>query len=377
MKVISFVGARPQFIKLAPIDHRFKESDIQHIIVHSGQHYDKEMSEIFFKELNIEQPHYNLGVGSDSHARQTAKMMELFEEVVIAEKPDVILLYGDTNTTVAGSIVSSKLLIPVVHIEAGLRSYNKRNPEEINRVITDSISDMLLVPSKRYAEILRHEGKEYVLSNGNLWNEDDQILDLPVVVNVGDVMYDTILYVLQNVKEDEILKKIGVLPGEYIYVTLHRPYNVDERERLSSIISALSHIAKDIPVIFAVHPRTHRRIQEFGLDVRYIRMIKPQPFSHSIVLQKHAKLIITDSGGITKESFILGTRALIVRDEVEWVETVETGFHKLVSPTDIEKKFLALMSEKKPEILINPYGDGKASDRIEKLLPMLVDAYPY
>jgi len=351
MKIATIVGARPQFIKMAPLS---KELDkyFEEVVIHTGQHYDHEMDGIFFEELNIAEPDYNLGVGSGSHGYQTGEMLKKIEDILLEEEPELVIVYGDTNSTIAGALAASKLHIKVAHVEAGLRSFNRDMPEEINRIVTDHISDLLFAPSETAVEHLKNEG---VVDNVHL---------------VGDLMYDAILWARDIAKEKSyVLERLSLKENQYILSTVHRPSNTDKKENLESIIKALAD-AK-LPVVLPIHPRTRKRLKEFDLwktAKEGIKIIDPVGYLDFVRLIDGAERLATDSGGIQKEAFFLDTPCVTVREETEWVETVECGWNVLVG-ADLEKISDALNQEwvplpKKPE----PYGDGEASKKIVEVL---------
>ena len=353
MKIISIVGARPQFIKASLVSKKLREKGVSEILVHTGQHYDFNMSDIFFKELELPKPDYYLGVGSGTHGDQTGKMLIEIEKVLLKEKPDIVLVYGDTNSTLAGALASAKLHIPVAHVEAGLRSYNKNMPEEINRVLTDHISTWLFAPTKTAVENLHKEG----MHKG--------------VYLVGDVMFDIALESIKRVDEEKVLNKYGLKPKEFILATIHRAENTDIKENILNIWEALNEIASmGNKIIFPIHPRTKSVIEKYGIDVnlKNENLILTQPVSYfeMLALEKNAKIIITDSGGVQKEGYFWRTPCVIVRNETEWIELVEMGFNKLAGnkKDSVIKLVLECLNEDKSTNNEYLYGKGDASDKI-------------
>ncbi len=351
MRILSVVGARPQFIKAFSVSEELRPEH-EEILVHTGQHYDEEMSDVFFEELGIPHPDYNLGVGSDSHAKQTAAMMTGLEELIAEHEPDVVLCYGDTNSTLAASIVTSKLDVELAHVEAGLRSFNRDMPEEINRVLTDHVSDYLFVPSERAAQNLRDEGVE------------DQ------VYNTGDVMYDSILWARERAADaSSILDDLSLASGEYALATVHRPRNTNKSERLDEIIDALGAISRE--VVFPAHPRTISSLDEHGLreDAEAaVTLVDPVGYLDFVRLLDGAWRVVTDSGGVQKEAFFLDTPCVTLREETEWDETVESGWNVLVGADRdaiqavIDREFD--VDGEKPQ----PYGDGNAAEKVRLAL---------
>ncbi|HOK80418.1 MAG TPA: UDP-N-acetylglucosamine 2-epimerase (non-hydrolyzing) [bacterium] len=309
MKLLSIVGARPQFIKVKPLVDEFNKKGIQHILVHTGQHYDYEMSQVFFDQLKIPLPDYNLGVGSHSHGKQTGLMLEKIEEVLLKEMPDMVIVYGDTNSTLAGALSAVKLKIPVAHIEAGLRSFRMDMPEEANRVITDRISTILFCPTQTAVENLRKEG---ITKN---------------VFLVGDVMYDVFLESQKLLSSRTILNDLNLKPKNYLLLTIHRQENTDNLENLKSIFLALKDVNQK--VLFPVHPRTKKAIEKIAdfeiSELKNFQMIEPVSYLDMLVLEKNADKILTDSGGIQKEANWFGIPCLILRNETEWVELLVAG----------------------------------------------------
>ncbi len=361
MKLVTIVGARPQFIKAAMVSRAIlrhnslvnNKDKIKEVIVHTGQHYDDNMSKVFFKELEIPQPKYNLGVGSSTHGKQTGRMLEKIEEALLKERPDYMLVYGDTNSTLAGALAASKLHIPVAHIEAGLRSFNMRMPEEVNRVMTDHVSTLLFCPTKTAVNNLKKEG----IAKG--------------VFNVGDVMYDSVLYnIMKAEKKSSILKELNIHTKTYLLSTLHRQENTDNPKRLISILSTLSSL--DYPVIIPIHPRTRKVIEECNFSFKKLNNLKivpPVSYLDMLVLEKNAKLILTDSGGVQKEAYFLRVPCITLRDETEWIETVESGWNTItgVNPEKIRD---AIYADHPGSIqkCSGLYGDSNASEQIIEIL---------
>jgi UDP-N-acetylglucosamine 2-epimerase len=321
MKILTVVGARPQFIKLAPLSKTLREDGINEIIVHTGQHYDENMNDLFFKELEIPESDYNLGIGSGNHGEQTGKMLIEIEKIMLKENPDLVIVYGDTNSTLAGALAASKLHIKLAHVEAGLRSFNKRMPEEINRVLTDHVSDILFCPTQTAVDNLKNEG----ITKG--------------VYLVGDAMFDALVHFskISDMKSN-ILERLNIKPKEYYLATIHRAENTDNYERLKNILTAFSKMNKI--VVFPIHPRTRKMINYYGLgdllENDNVKVIDPVGYLDMLKLEKSAKAILTDSGGIQKEAFWLKVPCITLRDETEWIETVNLGWNRLVG-SNVEK----------------------------------------
>lgn len=370
MKSLTIVGARPQFIKYFPVYKAIKESgfNIKDILVHTGQHYDVNMSDIFFKELGIPEPKYHLGVGSGLQGAQTAKMIEKIEEVLIKEKPDCTIIYGDTNSTLAGAIASAKLHIPVFHIEAGLRSFNKLMPEEINRVVADHTSTILFCPTKTAVENLKKEGFKSILNNGKLIPLDfqDKIkvhISNPCVVNVGDVMFDIIKLIEPKADKSDILSRLNLKQKDYAVMTLHRAENVDDVKRLTTLLNFVDKI--DVTkVIFPVHPRTKKMLSNVNLPEKVLT-IEPIGYIDMVKLTKESLVVLTDSGGLQKEAYWLGVPCITLREETEWVETIELGWNVLYK----DYKRLNAFAKK----IDFPFGDGRAGERIVNLIASLME----
>jgi UDP-N-acetylglucosamine 2-epimerase (non-hydrolysing) len=350
VKIISIVGARPQIIKCAPVSRELRKNHHE-IIIHTGQHYDHELSSLFFDELHIPKPDYNLGVGSGSHGLQTGEMLIKIEKILLNEKPDLVLIYGDTNSTIAGALASSKLHIPTGHIEAGLRSFDRDMPEEINRVVSDHISDLLFAPTVTGVKNLNNEG----IIKG--------------VFNVGDVMYDALLTNIKIAeKYSKILSTLDIKSKEYYLATIHRPSNTNDKKNLANILSSFSKIKKT--VVFPVHPRTLKYIKKFELKDRIgenILLIKPVGYLDFLTLEKNACKILTDSGGIQKEAYLLLVPCITLRKNTEWIETIRDGWNKLVGAD--EQKIINTVNDFYPENKQKKYfGNGDASKKIKKIL---------
>jgi UDP-GlcNAc3NAcA epimerase len=322
--VLTVVGARPQFIKAAMVSHELRQcAGVRDLIVHTGQHYDKNMSDVFFDELDIPKPDYNLGIGSATQGAQTGRMLEAIEDVLIEEKADCVVVYGDTNSTLAGALAAAKLHIPVVHVEAGLRSFNRRMPEEINRILTDHASELLLAPTETAMRNLAREG----------FAQDRVYL-------VGDVMYDAALFYEKRAEaSSSVLERLGLVPKGYILATVHRAENTDNPKRLKSILKAFATISEEVPVVMPIHPRTRAalRADEFVEQATdSIRVIEPVGYLDMVMLERNALLIATDSGGVQKEAFFHRVPCVTLRDETEWTELVEIGWNRVVSPTSCQ-----------------------------------------
>lgn len=370
-KIVTIIGARPQIIKAAAISRaiqRHFKSQIEEVIVHTGQHYDANMSEVFFQELGIPLPNYNLSVGSGSHGAQTAAMISGIETVLINEKPDGIVLYGDTNSTLAGGVAASKLLIPIIHIEAGLRSHNKSMPEEVNRILCDHVSTLLFCPTRSGIENLEKEG--FDLSSTPPFSAD-----LPKVYHCGDVMYDNSLFFAGLTRDNEVLAKFGVESNHYILSTVHRNANTDDPHKLSQIFYAFLEILEkyqDMKLLLPLHPRTRNCMADLDKelvklldDQQRLKLTEPASFLEIVALEKHCRLVVTDSGGLQKEAFFFKKPCVILRPETEWVEIVENG-NALIADADKDKIvngvdfFLMKKDLTYPEF----YGDGKAAEFI-------------
>jgi UDP-GlcNAc3NAcA epimerase len=368
LKIITIIGARPQIIKAAALSRaiRTKYSDrISEKIVHTGQHYDENMSEVFFREMGIPAPDYNLNVGSGSHGGQTASMISGIEKILIDEKPDALVLYGDTNSTLAGAVAASKIHVPVVHIEAGLRSFNKKMPEEINRIMCDHVSTLLFSPTKTGYDHLVNEGI------AKPENPAKANADHPAVFHCGDIMYDNSLHFAEIASaKTDILKRLGLSNGSFYLATVHRDNNTDQRERLLSIFRALNSIAlkNNKSVVLPVHPRTRKNIAMHSDLVDLInsnpllKLTDPASFFEMIELEKNAAMVFTDSGGVQKEAFFFQTPCVILRPETEWVELVECGSAILA---DADENRIVTAAEKLNSTQLKfpqVFGDGHAAE---------------
>ncbi len=398
MKIVTIIGARPQFIKAAAVSRAIDEHNrltpdtapftndaspmasnplpITEVLVHTGQHYDEDMSAIFFRELEIPEPAYNLGIGSGTHGQQTGEMLAAIEKVLIVEKPDWVIVYGDTNSTLAGALAAAKLHIPIAHVEAGLRSFNRLMPEEINRIVADHLSHLLLCPSQIAVDNLAAEGIPLPLTHN----------PLPItsrVFIVGDVMADALQFAVNKVQHNiDIKEKFHLQHGTYLLATIHRAENTDNKERLENIMNALSEIAKNETVVLPIHPRT-KKILENSFPMTHnlspgtgalrthnpspvtfgLKIIDPVGYFDMIALENSARMILTDSGGIQKEAYWLKVPCITLRNETEWVETVENGWNKLTgaNPTAIID---AVHNFKPPTEQAALYGNGQAASRV-------------
>ncbi|SFH52588.1 UDP-GlcNAc3NAcA epimerase [Priestia megaterium] len=356
LKVLTVIGARPQFIKACMLSNAFSsESTIQEIIVHTGQHYDENMSNVFLEQLKLPKPQYFLKTGSDTHGKQTAKMLSKLEDIMMAEEPDIVLVYGDTNSTLAGSLAASKLHIPIAHVEAGLRSYNKKMPEEINRVLTDHLSTWLFCPSDTAVKNLENEG----LRQG--------------VYQTGDIMYDAVLYYKNlALQKSTILSDLNIIPKTYYLATVHRAENTDNPQRLTAILEAFRQINEI--VLFPLHPRTKNKIKQWNLEnlisSSNIKIVDPLDYFDMLAVESQAKIILTDSGGVQKEAYMLGIPCITLRDETEWIETVDSGWNYLTG-ANMEKILEAVRIISVPKIHPPLFGDGETSKLICKNLMKL------
>ncbi|MCS3938744.1 UDP-N-acetylglucosamine 2-epimerase (non-hydrolyzing) [Salinibacter ruber] len=358
MKIISVVGARPNFMKVAPLHRAFQEraAITESLIVHTGQHYDEQMSDVFFEQLELPRPDRYLGVGSASHAQQTARVMTAFEEVVEEEEPDLVLVVGDVNSTLACSLVATKMHVPVAHVEAGLRSGDRDMPEEINRLLTDTIAELLFVTEQDGVDNLKAEGVS-----------DDRIFF------VGNVMIDSLVFFREKAAQTGIVEELGLTPGRYAVMTMHRPSNVDNREGLIRLLETIERIADFVPLVFPMHPRTRNRFDEFGLAdrleaVKDLILLEPLGYLEFLRLMEEAGVVVTDSGGIQEETTFLQVPCLTLRDSTERPITIKQGTNELMDldPEQVEKRVQNILSGDRPEGQIPKKWDGKVAERIAK-----------
>jgi UDP-GlcNAc3NAcA epimerase len=382
IKLLNLVGARPQIIKASAISRAIRtifRDEITEILVHTGQHYDKEMSEIFFDELEIHKPDYNLGVGSASHGKQTSMMITGIEEVLIKEKPDCVVLYGDTNSTLAGSLAAAKLRYPVIHIEAGLRSFNKTMPEELNRIVSDHSSTLLFAPTNAAFKNLMYEGFKPE-------NSPPYTIDNPKIYLTGDIMYDNSLFFasLAENKKSNILQQHSLERDNFVLVTIHRETNTDDVTRLNNIFTTLKTLAEErtIKLVMPLHPRTTislksklRKLYNGLCECNFIEIIPPVSYLEMILLEKNCRMIVTDSGGVQKESHFFKRPCMVLRKETEWIELISNGTSVLVDadPDKIRREFIRLLDSHSELEYPGFYGDGKAAEFILKEILLMLE----
>ncbi len=359
MKIVSVVGARPQFIKLAALSRKLREKH-RELILHTGQHYDDQLSKVFFQELKIPLPDFDLGIGSGNHGEQTGRMLQGIEDVLLRQRPDLVVVYGDTNSTLAGALAAAKQNIPLAHVEAGLRSYRKTMPEETNRVVTDHLSDLLFCPTGTAVENLKSEG----ITKG--------------VYLVGDVMYDSVLENLQMARKiSSVIEKLGLRANGFYLVTIHRAENTDDQKNLEKIVDILLSIQGKL--IFPAHPRVRKFLRRFNLLKRLksrkdIQLIDAVSYWDMLILEENANFILTDSGGVQKEAFFLGTPCITLREETEWLETVKEGMNE-VTGLNLKKVNSVLKRDSSSRnVKTHPFGKGKAAQRISRIISKEIHA---
>jgi UDP-GlcNAc3NAcA epimerase len=352
LKITTVIGARPQFIKAAVVSRAFKAAGMQEVIIHTGQHYDANMSDVFFDELEIPRPDFNLGIGGGTHGQNTGRMVEAIEKVILDDRPDMLMVYGDTDSTLAGALAAVKLHIPVAHVEAGLRSFNRRMPEEINRILTDHCAELLLAPTETAMKHLSDEG-----------------IPSDRCKNTGDVMYDAALfYGVKAEDKSDILDKLNLESKGYILSTVHRAENTDSALRLASIFEGFAD--SGLPVVLPLHPRTKARIATHGIEIpETVKLIEPVGYLDMVMLEKKATALATDSGGVQKEAFFHGVPCITLRDETEWVELVNAGWNRIV-PTgnagELSKALRDAPGSRGKDV--SPYGNGKAGEAIVRAI---------
>ena len=361
MRILTIIGARPQFIKAAAVSRVIRShNDIKEIIVHTGQHFDANMSDVFFEQMDIPRPNHYLKIANLSHGAMTGRMLEGIEELIQQEKPDWVLVYGDTNSTLAGALAAAKLHLPIAHVEAGLRSHNPAMPEEINRVLTDRVSSLLLCPTETAVNNLEKEGFPYK-AIAKLRQQ---------IVNVGDVMFDAVLYYRERALKEVNLETFSLEHQNYAICTIHRQENTDQAERIKSILSALQSIAKDLVVVLLLHPRTKAKISQYNLEsfLENLYLLDPVPYLEMQRLQMSAKVILTDSGGMQKEAYFHRVPCVTLRDETEWIETVEAGWNQLVGVDENAIVRTAKSAELTTTTQTSLFGDGYAVEKVIKAI---------
>jgi UDP-GlcNAc3NAcA epimerase len=349
LKIVTVLGARPQFIKAAPVSRALNQAGFQEVLVHTGQHYDANLSDIFFEQLGLCAPDHHLGIGSASHGAQTGRMLAAVEEVLVQERPDILMVYGDTNSTLAGALAAAKLHIPVAHVEAGLRSFNRAMPEEVNRVLTDHLSRWLFVPTPAARDHLLREG-----------------LDPAHLYEVGDVMMDAQRHFRGVAAGLELDLDV---PDNFILATIHRQENTDDLGRLTAIVEALERVACEVPVCLPLHPRTARALELARLSWQRVQVLPPLGYLEMLALEQRAQLIVTDSGGVQKEAYLCSVPCLTLREDTEWNELLETGWNQLCPPNSADAIVAAVFERRgRKGQDVELYGDGKAAQKIARIL---------
>jgi len=356
MRVASIVGARPQFVKAAVVSRALVSAGVSDVLVHTGQHYDFEMSALFFDELDLPAPNYHLNIGSGHHGAQTGRMLEAIESLLLRDRPDMVLVYGDTNSTLAGGLAAAKLQIPMSHVEAGMRSFN-RQPEEINRVLTDHVADLLFAPTATAVRNLSNEG-----------------IPGDRVIRTGDVMYDAALqFAARADAASQVLQSLELEPRTYLLATIHRSENTDDQDRLRAIFEGLADVARQLPVVLPLHPRTRKELERAQISdtvLQHIRLLPPLGYLDMTMLEKHARLIATDSGGVQKEAYFHGVPCVTLRGETEWTETLEGDCNRLVFPADAAVVATGIRGAlgSVPAFRTDAYGDGHSAMHIANVI---------
>ena len=353
-KILTIVGARPQFVKAAALSRALKKINLEEVLVHTGQHFDENMAEVFFRQMEIPEPKYNLGINSLGHGAMTGRMLEELEKVLLKENPSVVVVFGDTNSTLAGALAAAKLHIPVAHVEAGLRSFNMKMPEEINRILTDRISNWLFCPTETAVKNLHHEGFENFNAK---------------IDNIGDVMYDVALFYSQiSEKHATVLELLENDSRPLVLTTLHRQENTDDLQRLRSIVEALNELNNEFRVVLPLHPRTKKILERKNIRLNF-EPLDPVGYFDMIELLKNCSFVVTDSGGLQKEAFFFKKQCLVIRDETEWTELVKLGYNHLVG-ADKQRilKKAGEIKESNPPFQEKPYGEGDAAEKIALFL---------
>jgi len=344
-KIITVVGARPQFIKAATLSRQFQLKGVEELIIHTGQHFDANMSDVFFEEMEIPKPAFQLDIHGLTHGAMTGRMLEGIEEILLKEKPDGLLVYGDTNSTLAGTLAASKLHIPVIHVEAGLRSYNMEMPEEINRILTDRISTILFCPTDTAIQNLKREGYD----------------NMPIkIIKNGDVMQDAAMYYAAKAEQkSDVIRKTGL--KRFVLATIHRQENTDSPTNLKSIIEGLNEINRQVPVVVPIHPRTRKILSQLNIIPEF-KLIDPVGYFDMIMLLKTCEMVITDSGGVQKEAFFFGKHCITLREQTEWVELIDNGYNLLVGSDSLKlKEAFEFFKTKHSDFTVDLYGKGLAS----------------
>lgn len=374
MKILSIVGARPQFIKASAVSRAARECGVEEVLVHTGQHFDDEMSGVFFRELDLIPPHVNLGVNGGGHGQMTGRMLERLEPVICAERPDAVIVFGDTNSTLAGALAAAKLGVPVAHLEAGMRSRRRSMPEEINRILVDHASTVLCCPTRTGVDNLRREGFDVVINEGALVDGTERLdITRPSVANVGDLMLDVLLYYRPVAARSGLLTRLDLTSRSYCLLTIHRAENTKTIASLTGILDAVGAVAAEVPVVFVIHPRTARLLgasapASFASRWPGVRLLSPVSYLDFLHLQANARVVLTDSGGVQKEALFLGVPCITLRDETEWPETTVGGWNRLAGSHPNELREMVRAAAWPPGSSSTAFGAGDAARRTLRLL---------